>query len=98
MATGDRGERLLFALEPRGVDLAPGTLGMLAQAGGILVGAIVNGLVRTWLADQNGQLTLVMWPGNFKARFAPLEIIDNHSQTVPHGGRRVLLAGGYQVE
>jgi hypothetical protein len=36
-----------------------------------------------------------MWPGNFRARFDPLEIIDNHNQTVAHGGRWVRLAGGY---
>lgn len=95
MSTGDQSERLLFALEPRGADPAPGMLGTLAQAGGTLVGAIVNGLMRTWLADQNGQLTLVMWPRNFNARIDPLEIVDGHDQTVAHGGRRVLLAGGY---
>jgi hypothetical protein len=70
-------------------------IGTLAQSGGTLVGAIVNGLMRTWLADNDGQLTLVMWPGNFQARFDPLEIIDNHHRTVAHGGRSVLLAGGY---
>ena len=70
-------------------------VGRLAQAGGTLVGAIVSGLMRTWLADRYGQLTPVMWPGNFKARFDPLEIIDNHDHTVARGGRPVLLAGGY---
>lgn len=85
----------MFVLEPRGADLSPGAIGTLAQAGGILVGAIVNGLIRTWLADNDGQLTLVMWPGNFRARFDPLEIIDNHNQTVARGGCSVRLAGGY---
>jgi len=95
MTSGDRTERPLFALEPRGVEPAQGTIGTLAQAGGTLVGAIVNGAARTWLADDDGQLTLVMWPGDFRARFDPLEIIDNHNRTVVHGGRAVLLAGGY---
>jgi hypothetical protein len=95
MTSGDRSERPLFALEPRGADLFPGMVGTLAQGEGTLVGVLVNGLVRTWLADHDGQLTLVMWPGNFHARFDPLEIIDNHDQTVAHGGRTVLLAGGY---
>lgn len=95
MTSDDRSQPALLALEPRGADLAPGMIGTLAQGGGILVGAIVNGLVRTWVADDDGQLTLVMWPGNFRARFDPLEIIDNHDQTVAHGGRLVLLAGGY---
>jgi hypothetical protein len=95
MTSGDQSERPLFALEPRGAELSPGMIGTLAQGGGILVGAIVNGLMRTWVADEDGQLTLVMWPGNFHARFDPLEIIDDHQETVAHGGRLVLLAGGY---
>jgi hypothetical protein len=95
MTSGDRSERALFALEPRGTDLSPRMIGTLARSGGTLVGTIVNGLMRTWLADNDGQLTLVMWPGNFQARFDPLEIIDNHNRTVAHGGRSVLLTGGY---
>jgi hypothetical protein len=95
MTPGDRSRRARFALEPRGADPAPGTIGTLAQGGGVLVGAIVNGFMRTWLADDDGQLTLVMWPGNFHACFDPLEIVDNHNHTVAHGGRPVLLSGGY---
>jgi hypothetical protein len=71
-------------------------VGTLAQSGGPLVGAIVDGLARTWLADSNGQLTVVMWPGNFRARFDHLEIMDHHGETVAHGGQMVLLAGGYR--
>ena len=70
-------------------------IGTLAQSGGILVGAIVDGCIRTWLADHDGQLTLVMWPGNFHAHFDPLEIIDDHNRTVARGGRSVLVGGGY---
>jgi hypothetical protein len=95
MTSGDRSGRALFALEPRGADLSPGMIGTLAQGEGILVGAIVNGLMRTWLADSDGQLTLVMWPGNFQARFDPLEIIDNHGRTAARGGRSLRLAGRY---
>jgi hypothetical protein len=95
MTAGDQSERPLFALEPRGAELSPGMIRTLARCGGTLVGAIVNGLVRTWLADNDGQLTLVMWPGNFHARIDPLEIVDDHQETVAHGGRLVLLAGGY---
>jgi hypothetical protein len=95
MTPGDRSERARFALDPRGAELSPGMIGTLAQSGGTLVGAIVNGRMRTWLADNDGQLTLVMWPGNFHARFDPLEILDNHNRTVAHGGRSVLIGGGY---
>jgi hypothetical protein len=69
-------------------------IGTLAQGGGILAGAIVNGCVRTWLTDTNGQLTLVMWPGNFRARFDPLEVIDDHGEVVARGGEFVTVAGG----
>jgi hypothetical protein len=95
MTLEDPSGRGLYALEPRGADLSPGMFRTLAQGGGTLVGAIVNGLVRTWVADNDGQLTLVMWPENFRARLDLLEIIDNHDQTVARGGRVVLLAGGY---
>lgn len=95
MTSDDRSERPVFALEPRGAELSPGMIGTLARSGGILVGAIVSGHVRSWLADHDGQLTLVMWPGNFHARFDPLEIIDNNGRTVAHGGRSVLVGGGY---
>lgn len=95
MTSGDRSERAIFALEPRGAASSPREIGLLAQAAGRLVGAIVNGVVRTWLADDDGQLTLVMWPRNFQARLDPLEIIDDHNEIVAHGGRLVLLAGGY---
>lgn len=95
MTSGDRNERPVFALEPHGAELSPGMIRTLAQSGGILVGAIVDGCIRTWLADHDGQLTLVMWPGNFHARFDPLEILDNNNRTVAHGGRSVLVGGGY---
>lgn len=95
MSSGDRSAPILFALEPRGADLVAGMIGTLAQCGGTLVGAIVDGRVRTWVADAGGQLTLVMWPGNFRAHFDPLEVIDDRGEIVARGGRLVLLAGGY---
>jgi hypothetical protein len=55
----------------------------------------VDGSVRTWLADSNGQLTLVMWPGNFRARFDPLEVIDHDGDVVGLGGHWVTVAGGF---
>jgi hypothetical protein len=70
-------------------------IGTLAQGGGKLVGAIVDGAVRTWLTDANGQLTLIMWPGNFRARFDPLEVLDHHGDVVARGGDCVTAAGGF---
>jgi hypothetical protein len=63
-------------------------IGTLARGGGTLAGAIVDGSARTWLTDTDGRLTLVMWPGYFRARFDPLEVIDEHGQVVARGGGR----------
>jgi hypothetical protein len=94
MATDDQAARPTLDLEPRGPELSRHTIGTLAQGGGNLAGAIVDGSVHTWLTDGNGQLTLVMWPGNFRARFDPLEVIDHHGDVVARGGHFVTVAGG----
>ncbi|MBV9001917.1 MAG: hypothetical protein JO304_22865 [Solirubrobacterales bacterium] len=70
-------------------------IGTLAQGGGTLAGAIVDGSVRTWLTGTSGQVTLVMWPGNFRARFDPLEVINGDGEVVARGGELVTVAGGY---
>jgi hypothetical protein len=67
----------------------------LAGGGGVLAGAVVDGSVRTWLTDTNGQLTLVIWPANFRARFDPLEIIDDRGDVVARGGESVSVTGGF---
>jgi hypothetical protein len=36
-----------------------------------------------------------MWPGNFRARFDPLEVIDDHGEVVARGGEAVTVAGGF---
>ena len=95
MATPEQPVRATFDLEPRGPALSPRTIGTLAQGEGVLAGAIVDGSVRTWLTDTNGQLTLVMWPGNFRARFDPLEVIDDHGEVVARGGEVATVAGGF---
>ena len=43
-----------FDLERRGPELSRHVIGTLAQAGGALAGAIVDGSVRTWLTDTDG--------------------------------------------
>lgn len=98
MATPEQNVPPIFDLEPRGPELSAHTIGLLAQSGGVLTGAIVDGAVRTWLADTNGQLTLVMWPGNFRARFDPLEVIDHQGAVVARGGEAVTMAGGFLVK
>ncbi len=95
MATDEQAARPTFDLEPRGPERSRHRIGTVAQGGGTLAGAIVEGSVRTWLTDAHGQLTLVMWPEHFRARFDPLEVIDDHGEVVARGGRFVSVAGGY---
>ena len=95
MTTNNQEDRPLLALEPRGNEVSEHTIHTLAQSGGTLVGAIVNGSVRTWLTDGDGQLTLLMWPGNFRARFGPLEVVDHHGNVIARGAHLVTVAGGY---
>jgi hypothetical protein len=87
--------RPILPLEPHGPQLSSTTIGALAQNGGLLVGALVEGAVRTWLADTGGQLLLVMWPGGFGARIDPLEILDEAGEVVARGGELITVAGGF---
>lgn len=93
---GADGERPTFELIPRGPELAPGPrMGALAQSGGRLVGAIVDGAVCNWLDQCGGQLVLIMWPREFRARFDPLELLDAEGRVLARGGDEVTIAGGY---
>jgi hypothetical protein len=83
----------MFNLQPRGREISPGMMGRLAQGGGVLAGAVLDGVVRTWLTDTNGQLTLIMWPGNFRARLDPLEVVDDQGNVVARGGELVTVTG-----
>lgn len=95
--TSDRAEQT-FKLIPRGADDPPDAPHRLAGCGGHLVGAIVEGGVCTWLAHPNGQLVLIMWPKAFRARFDPLELLDEQGQTVATGGEFITAVGGYLPE
>jgi hypothetical protein len=84
-----------FDLIPRGPELSPDAPHRLAGNGGELVGALVDDGVCTWLAQQNGQLVLMMWPREFRARFDPLELLDDQGQLLATGGEFVTVVGGY---
>lgn len=89
------GERSVFRLEPEGPEVPPDAPHRLAGNGGVLVAAIVDGRARTWLAKADGQLTLMMWPRVFRARFDPLELLDEAGQVVAKGGEHVTVVGGF---
>jgi hypothetical protein len=95
MTSDEGGERRTFALTPPGSTVSPNAARLLAQAAGCLVGAVVDGTVRTWLAQSDGRLVLMMWPDGFAARFDPLEILDGHGQVVARGGEFVGVGGGF---
>jgi hypothetical protein len=84
-----------FLLTPPGPDVAPNAATPLAQSGGELVGAIIDDAVCTWLAQANGQLVLMMWPRGFRARFDPLELLDEQGAVVATGGELVTVVGGF---
>jgi hypothetical protein len=58
------------------------------------VGAIIDDCVWTWLAKPNGQLELMMWPRGYRARFDPLELLDEQGQVLATGGEFVRVVGG----
>jgi hypothetical protein len=87
-------------LEPKVPERSTGTIDLAARAGGILVGAVVQGAFRTWVASPGGHLTLVVWPSGFTARFDPhgFELLDERDQAVATGGEHITLDGGFLVK
>jgi hypothetical protein len=96
---GQRGPRAL-PVEPQGPERSPETIDLAAQAGGTLVGAVVDDAFRTWLVGPGGHLTLVVWPRGFSARLDTLrfELLDDQGQTVATGGELITIGGGFLVK
>jgi hypothetical protein len=61
----------------------------------MLVGAIIDDCVCTWLAKTHGQLELMMWPRRYRARFDPLEVLDERAQVLARGGKILTVGGGF---
>ena len=83
-----------FPLSPRGADLTDGGAHPLARAEGRLAGELMAGVVRTWLEAADKRIVL-MWPRNFRARIAPLEILDEDGQVVATGDEWLAVGGGF---
>jgi hypothetical protein len=94
----ESGARRTFDLHPRNPKRTGVTIGLLAQSGGTLVGAIVDGAVRTWLLDPGGQLQLLILPSGFSARFDPFELLDERGKVVARGGEFVTVGGAHLVK
>lgn len=73
---------------------------LLAQAGGTLVGAVVEDAFQTWLEGPGGSLTLVVWPNGFSARVDDpyFALLDERGDLVAKGGERITIGGGYLVK
>jgi hypothetical protein len=93
----ESGARRTFELHPQNPTPAGRAIGLLARSGGTLVGAIVDGAVRTWLVDPNGQLQLLILPAGFAARFDPFELLNEHGDVVARGGDVVTVGGAHLV-
>jgi hypothetical protein len=94
----ESGARRIFELHPRNPKPSGRTIGLLARSGGTLVGAIVDGAVRTWLVDPQGQLQLLILPWGFSARFDPFELLDERGEVVARGGEVVTVGGAHLVK
>jgi hypothetical protein len=90
--------RQIFELHPRNRERRGRRIGLLAQSGGTLVGAVVGGAVRTWLVDPNGQLQLLLLPADFRARIDPLELLNERGEVVAKGGELVTVGGAHLVK
>jgi hypothetical protein len=95
---GAHDERRLFKLDPEGPPVSRNAAALLAGNGGVLVGAIVDDAVRTWVSSPTGELTLLIWPWWYRARFGPLEVLDDNGQVVARGGEHVSLGGAHLVK
>lgn len=98
MPTSADDGRRLYELDPEGPPVSRNAAALLAGSGGVLVGAIVEDAVRTWVSRPGGQLTLLIWPWWYRARFDPLEVIDDNGQVVARGGEHVSLGGARAVK
>jgi hypothetical protein len=91
----DLARRPALPLVPRGRDVAEDAVRLLARSTGRLMGAPEGDAVRTWLEQEGGQRVVLMWPAAFRARLAPVEVLDEHGAVVARAGDVVTVGGGY---
>lgn len=75
-------ERPAFCLNPPGPLSLLGRGSRLALNGGRLLEERRGDQVSIWLQPDSGERVLTMWPGEYRARLAPLELLDEHAAVV----------------
>jgi hypothetical protein len=69
--------------------------GRQARASGIVDGELRNGEVSVWLSRSSGERLVTMWPGEYRARVGPFELLDEFGQVIARAGEQVHLGGGF---
>lgn len=67
----------------------------LAHIEGTLASSWQEGDGCVWLGTGEDEQEPLVWPRGFKARFRPLEILDDKGKVVAHEGDLISAAGGY---
>jgi hypothetical protein len=98
VSAGEHDEDRLYELDPKGPPVSRDAVALAAGHGGVLVGTIVDDAVRTWVSSPSGELTLLIWPWWYRARFDPLEVLDDNGQVVAKGGEHVSVGGAHLVK
>lgn len=84
-----------YRLSPPGPEGQLGGRSRLATNGGKLVGRVIDGRVEIWLTRDNGTQVLTMWPGEYRARLEPLELLDERGQVIAGEGDQIRVVGGF---
>jgi hypothetical protein len=95
MELSSASKRLAYPLSPPGPVGLLGQPGRLALTGGIVDGELRNGAVSVWLTQSSGDRLVTMWPGEYRARVEPFELLDELGQVIARAGEQVHLGGGF---
>jgi hypothetical protein len=87
--------RRVYRLSPTGPEGLLGAMGRLADNGGTLAGSLSDDRIQIWLAQDDRELVLTMWPGEYRACLDPLLVLDERGQAIARGGEQVGVSGGY---
>lgn len=72
-----------------------GQPGRLARTRGTVDGELRNGAVSVWLTQASGDRLVTMWPGEYRARAEPFELLDELGHVIARAGEQVHLGGGF---